>query len=150
MLKLSVTYPSLEEELEILNRAGQPTPTLNPVASAANILEAQDVVRQIKTTEVLQRYIVDLVRATRDPGSVDSQLARAIEVGASPRASISLAAAARAHAFLDGRGFALPEDVKAIGADVLRHRVLPTYEAEADGIDAAQLVQRILDVVVMP
>ncbi len=149
MLKLSVGYPSLDEELEILNRAGLPEPPLNAVASVADIEEAQKVVRRIKVSDVLQRYIVDLVRATRDPGSVDKELARAIEFGASPRASIALAGAARAHAFLDGRGYALPEDVKAIGPDVLRHRVLPTYEAEADGIGAEQLVKKILDVVEM-
>ncbi|MEO0605173.1 MAG: ATPase, partial [Myxococcota bacterium] len=96
-------------------------------------------------TDVLMRYIVDLVRATRDPSQVDSSLASAIEFGASPRASIALAAAARAHAFLDSRGYALPEDVKAIAPDVLRHRILPTYEAEADGLSADDLVQRILE-----
>ena len=109
-----------------------------------------EVVRDIRVSDVLRRYIVDLVRATREPGAVDSDLARSIEFGASPRASIALAAAARAHAFLDGRGYALPEDVKAIGPDVLRHRVLPTYEAEADGITAEDIVSRILDVVELP
>jgi MoxR-like ATPase len=147
MLKLSVGYPTLEDELEIIARAGGPPPTLKPVASAEQILEAQNLVRRIKISDVLMRYIVDLVRATREPGSVSKDLARAIEYGASPRASIALAAASRAHAFLDGRGFTLPEDVKAIAPDVLRHRVMPTYEAEADGIGAAALVEKILDAV---
>jgi MoxR-like ATPase len=150
MLKLSVTYPTLEEELEILERSSQPMPDLQQVATGQDIVEAQALVRDIKASDVLKRYIVDLVRATRDPATVDAQLGRAIEYGASPRASIALAAAARAHAFLDGRGYALPEDVKAIGPDVLRHRVLPTYEAEADGIGSEQIVSRILDVVEMP
>ena len=146
-LKLSVSYPSLDEELEIIRRSGGPPPALRPVASVADVLGAQALVREIRVKDVLMRYIVDLVRATRDPGSVDKRMARSIEYGASPRASIALAGAARAHAFLDGRGFVLPEDVKAIAPDVLRHRILPTYEAEADGIDADTLVKRLLDVV---
>jgi MoxR-like ATPase len=144
-LKLKVTYPSLEEELEVITRSNQPPPKLQPVCGPEELFRAQEVVRDIKVTEVLMRYIVDLVRATRAPAAVDKELARAIEFGASPRASIALAAAARAHAFLDGRGYALPEDVKAIGPDVLRHRVVPTYEAEADGIDADKIVARILE-----
>ena len=150
MLKLSVTYPSLEEELEILDRSGRGTPQLKAVATEQDIMTARGVVQDIRVSDVLRRYIVDLVRATRDPGAVDDKLARSIEFGASPRASIALAAAARAHAFLDGRGYALPEDVKAIGPDVLRHRVLPTYEAEADGTTAEDIVGRILDVVELP
>lgn len=144
-LKLRVNYPSLEEELEIIARSNQPIPEMRQVCTSEDILRAQSVVREIKVTDVLMRYIVDLVRATREPALVDKDLARAIEFGASPRASIALAAAARAHAFLDGRGYALPEDVKAIGPDVLRHRVVPTYEAEADGIDAEKIVSRILE-----
>jgi len=150
MLKLSVTYPALEEELEIIQRSSHPAPVLSPVATVDQVLEAQRLVQEIRVTDVLMRYIVDLVRATRDPVGVDADLARAIEVGASPRASISLAAAGRAHAFLDGRGYALPEDVKAIGPDVLRHRILPTYEAEADGLTSDAIVARILDRVEMP
>jgi MoxR-like ATPase len=150
MLKLSVGYPSLDEELEIIARSSRAVPQLHGVCTAEELLQAQDLVRRIKVTEVLMRYVVDLVRATRDPGAVDPELKRAIEFGASPRASIALAAAARAHAFLDGRGFALPEDVKAIAPDVLRHRILPTYEAEADGIDSEQLVRRILETVDQP
>jgi len=149
-LKLSVGYPSLEEELEILNRSSRAEAELSPVCSSAELLHAQALCKRIRVSDVLARYIVDLVRATREPGTVSKDLERAIEFGASPRASIALAGAARAHAFLDGRGYALPEDVKAIGPDVLRHRVLPTYEAEADGLDAEQLVGRLLDSVEMP
>jgi len=150
MLKLSVTYPNLEEELEIIARSALAMPALKAVAGAATILEAQALVRDIRITDVLMRYIVDLVRATRTAGDIDKTLARAIEVGASPRASIALAAAARAHAFLDGRGYALPEDVKAIAPDVLRHRILPSYEAEADGLTPDAIVAKILDKVEMP
>lgn len=150
ILKLSVDYPSLEEEMQIIQRSSEPPAVLQPKASVEQLLAAQNVVRQIKVSEVLMRYIVDIVRATRNPGTVDKKLGRAIEFGASPRASIALAAAARAHAFLDGRGFAMPEDVKAIGKDVLRHRILPTYEAEADGLDAEKLAGMLLDKVDMP
>jgi len=150
MLKLSVGYPSLEEELEIIARSSQPAPVLHGALSIPDVERARAAVRAIRVTDPLLRYIVDLVRATRDPESVSPKLARTIAVGASPRASIALSAAARAHAFLDGRGYALPEDVKAIAPDVLRHRVLPTYEAEADGLTSDDLVQRILDAVEMP
>ena len=95
-------------------------------------------------------YIVEIVRATREPAAVDAELGSVIDYGASPRASIALAAGARAHAFLDQRGFALPEDVKAIAPDVLRHRVLPSYEAEADGLDADAIIEKLLDKVEMP
>jgi MoxR-like ATPase len=149
LMKLSVDYPTLEEELEIVARSNQPMPKLTGVASTEQILEAQALVRAIKVSDVLMRYIVDLVRATREPGRVAADLARSIDYGASPRASIALAAAARAHAFLDGRGYTLPEDVKAIAPDVLRHRIMPTYEAEADGVDSDALVRRILDAVEM-
>jgi len=147
LLKLSVGYPSREEELEILARSVQPIPQLTPQCTADDLLSAQALTREIRISDGLMHYIVDLVRATREPASVDPGLARALQFGASPRASLSLAAAARAHAFLDGRGYTLPEDVKAIAPDVLRHRVLPTYEAEADGLDAERIVRRLLDLV---
>jgi len=145
MLKLRVSYPSLEEEREIAIRGAGDTAGLRAVCTLEEIFRAQQVVRDIRVTEVLLQYIVDLVRATRDPAPLDRQLAKAIEFGASPRATLALTAAARGHAFLDGRGYALPEDVKAIAPDVLRHRILPTYEAEADGIDAEKIVTRLLE-----
>ncbi len=150
MLKLNVTYPKLEEELLVIERSALPVPQLSAVMTAEEVLGARDVVQLIKIADPLMRYIVALVRATREPGLLDKSLARAIQYGASPRAGISLAAAARGHAFLDGRGFTLPEDVRAIAPDVLRHRVLPTYEAEADGITPDELVKRLLDKVPMP
>jgi MoxR-like ATPase len=145
MLKLRVSYPSLEEEREIAARGGGDPSELRAVCTPEEIFAAQQVVRDIRVTDVLLQYIVDLVRATRDPASLDRQLAKAIEFGASPRATLALSAAARGHAFLDGRGYALPEDVKAVAPDVLRHRILPTYEAEADGIDSEKIVQRLLE-----
>ena len=150
LMKLAVDYPTLDDELEIVVRSAQPTPVLEPVADAAFVLKAQELVRRIKLTDPLLRYIVDIVRATREPGALDSSLASAVEYGASPRASIAIAAAARAHAFLEGRGYTLPEDVRDVCANVLRHRVLPTYEAEADGISSDDIVARILNRVPMP
>ncbi|MCO4746933.1 MAG: MoxR family ATPase [Proteobacteria bacterium] len=149
MLKLSVTYPTRKEELEVIALSANPPAKLKPAMHLEDILSAQEVVRGIRATEVLMAYIVDIVRATRDPATVDKSLGRAVDVGASPRASIALAGAARAHAFLDGRGYALPEDVKAIGPDVLRHRVALSYEAEADGMSSEDVVARILEKVEM-
>ena len=150
MMKLQVGYPSLEEELEILDLVNRAPAEPQAVTSGAQVLAMQSLVREIQIKDLLMRYIVDLVRATRAPEQVDSELGRTIEVGASPRASIALAAASRAHAMLDGRGYVLPEDVKAIAPDVLRHRVVPTYEAEADGVSVEQIVDRILDLVDQP
>lgn len=150
MMKLQVGYPSLEEELEILDLVNRAPAEPQAVTSGAQVLAMQSLVREIQIKDLLMRYIVDLVRATRAPEQVDSELSRTIEVGASPRASIALAAASRAHAMLDGRGYVLPEDVKAIAPDVLRHRVVPTYEAEADGVSVEQIVDRILDLVDQP
>jgi MoxR-like ATPase len=146
-LKLAVTYPSLDEELEVIRRSAEPPAQLNPVATVEQVLHAQAMTRRVRVTDVLMRYIVDLVRATREPEAVDPKLKGTIEFGASPRASIALAATARAHAFLEGRGYALPEDVKAIAPDVLRHRIAPTYDAEADGLTSDVLVTRLLSAV---
>ena len=150
MMKLSVDYPEESEELEIIKMSSRPSAVLKPAATTEDILRAQEVVRSIKASEVLLEYVVRIVRATRYPGELSEELARVVDFGASPRASISMVAAARAHAFLDGRGYTLPEDVKAVAPDVLRHRILPSYEAEADGLGADQLVSRILDLVEMP
>jgi len=150
MMKLQVGYPTLEEELEILDLVNRPPADPQPVTTGEQVLAMQSLVRDIQVKDLLMRYIVDLVRATRAPDQLDADLGRTIEVGASPRASIALAAASRAHAMLDGRGYVLPEDVKAIAPDVLRHRVVPTYEAEADGVSVEQIVDRILDLVDQP
>lgn len=149
LLKLRIDYPQRNDELEIVLRSAQPTPSLDRVCDADAILSAQALVREIKVTEPLLHYIVDLVRATRDAGAVDPDLKTAISWGASPRAAIAIAAAARARAFLDGRGYTLPEDVRAVAPAALRHRILPTWEAEADGLDADAILQRLLDRVQM-
>lgn len=147
MMKLRVDYPDLDDELAILDRASLPPPDLERVADREVLGKVAVCVQQVKVTEPLRRYVVDLVRATRDPGSVAGDLKGTIAFGASPRASIALMAAARAHAFLVGRGYTLPEDVKAMAHDVLRHRVLPTYEAEAEGLDPDTIIDRLLETV---
>ena len=150
LLKVRVGYPTAEDELNIAVRSAEPRPDLDVVMDADTIAKAVAVCRSIRVSDSLMRYVVALVRATRDPGTVAPELAKAVAVGASPRASIALAAAARATAFLDGRGYALPEDVKAVAPDVFRHRILPSYEAEADGMDAERIAARLLDLVDMP
>jgi MoxR-like ATPase len=145
LLKLRVDYPSRDEEIGILNRATEPPAALTAVASADALRHAQALTRRVKVAEPLQHYLVDIVRATREPSTADPTLARAIEVGASPRASLALAIGVRARAFLDGRAYALPEDVKALAPAVLRHRIQPSYDAEADGLTADAIIARLLD-----
>jgi MoxR-like ATPase len=152
MLKLKVGYPSRVDELLILERMAQttPPPPIQPVAEVAQVLRARRLVDRIYLDDRVKRYIVDLVFATRDPRGHGLDLAAYIDYGASPRASIYLALAARAHAFLRGRAYVTPQDVKSIGMDVLRHRVLTTYEAEAAGVSAEDLIQKIFDHVPLP
>ena len=152
MLKVVVTYPSREEELRIMDMMmGEPPAPPKAVVTPAQILEARDVVNQVYLDERIKRYIVDLVFATREPASVGKgELSDFVEYGASPRASIYLARAARAHAFLQRRGYVIPEDVKAVGLDVLRHRVTPTYEAEAEELTSEDLVRRFFELVEVP
>ncbi len=151
MLKLRVTYPDRDEEQEILRRAARPPADVRPVATLDQIRGAQDLTGRLVMEDVVAGYIVDLVRATRDPAKVGlGKLDRYIEFGASPRASIALAAAARAHALLDLRAYVTPDDVKAVGPDVLRHRVLLTYEAEAQEISPDEVVRRLFERVKTP
>jgi MoxR-like ATPase len=152
MLKVKVTYPSREEEREIMDRvAGRALPQLKPLLGADELLRAQEVVSEIYVDPKVRDYIVSLVFATRDPAQSGlPDLAGLIEYGASPRASIYLNLAARAHAFLRHRGFVTPEDVKAVAHDVLRHRVSLTYEAEAENLTAEKIVQRILEKIEVP
>jgi len=147
MLKVKVDYPSREEERKIMDRMTSATlPTVNPVVSPVDILRAREMVRQVFVDDKIKEYILDLVLATRNPGSNGlSDLNNLINYGASPRASIYLITASKAHAFLRGRGFVTPEDIKQIAQDVLRHRVIVTYEAEAENITTDQIVKRILD-----
>ncbi|MBI3893837.1 MAG: MoxR family ATPase [Candidatus Wallbacteria bacterium] len=152
VMKLRVTYPSRREEAEIVNRMTEGTPPqASPVASAKDILEARKLVTQIYVDEKVKNYILDLVFATRSPADAGlKDLAPLIQYGASPRASLCLTQAARAHAFLRHRGYVTPDDVKLIGLDVLRHRVLVTYEAEAEEITSDEIVRRLFDSIEVP
>ncbi|MDA0312347.1 MAG: MoxR family ATPase [Gemmatimonadetes bacterium] len=152
MLKLSVEYPTGDEELLIMRRmsAGPPEP-VKPVVTPDEIIRARAATQMIYMDQQVERYIVNLVLATRDPAKYGmNDLADLISYGASPRATICLAKTARAHAFLQRRGFVTPDDVRAMGMDVLRHRVLVTYEAEAEEVTPEDVVQRILDRVEVP
>ena len=151
MLKVRVGYPTRADELEILTRARGPAPELDAVAGAAALEEARSVMAMLRMEPVVAEYIVDIVHATRDPAKAGlPDLARLVEFGASPRATLSLAATARAHAFLAGRGYVTPDDVKAMGPDVLRHRVLLTYEAEAEGLTVDEVIRRVFERVPTP
>ena len=152
MLKLSVGYPSRMEELEIMRRmSGAVPPEAAPVVSPEEVRRARDAVQDIYMDPKIQRYIVDIVFATRTPGECGmDELVDLVSFGASPRASIFLARAARAHAFLDHRAYVTPEDVRAIGLDVLRHRVILTYEAEAEEVTAEDVVRKVLNNVEVP
>ena len=151
MLKVLVDYPTREEERLIVDRmTGFDLPEIKPVVTQEDILRARDVVRSIYVDDKVKEYVLDLVQATRSPENGLRDLKPLIAYGASPRASIYLITAARAHAFLRGRGYVAPEDVKQLAGDVLRHRVITTYEAEAESITSTDLVQRILDNVEVP
>jgi MoxR-like ATPase len=152
MLKLSVTYPDKNEELEIMRRmASGQEPEVTPVVEPDEILRARKAVEMIYMDPQVEKYIVDLVFATRLPKDYDlADLDDLIAFGASPRATINLARAARAHAFLRRRGYVTPEDVRSIGLDVLRHRVLLTYEAEAEEVTADDVVNRVMNSIEVP
>lgn len=151
MLKVLVDYPSREEERQIVDRmTGVKLPDISAVVTLEDILRAREVVRSIYVDDKVKEYVLDLVYATRSPENDIRDLKPLIAYGASPRASIYLIHAARAHAFLRGRGYVAPEDVKQLAGDVLRHRVITTYEAEAESITSSDIVQRILDNVEVP
>ena len=147
MLKVLVNYPSREEERLIIKRmTGEALPQVRPVVAPADILHARDIVRNIYVDDKIRDYVLDLVFATRYPGQNGlKDLNGLIEYGASPRAGIYLIMAARAFAFIQGRGFVTPDDIKAMAPAVLRHRIITTYEAEAENITSDHIVQRILD-----
>ena len=152
MLKLNIGYPSKEEELEIMrmNTKGA-LPVVQPVLKPETIKKARAVVSEIYIDEKIERYIVDIVFATRNPEDYNlPDLKPLIAYGGSPRASIYLAQASKAHAFLRRRGYVTPEDVRAIGMDVLRHRVIVTYEAEAEEISAEDVVRKVLNNIEVP
>ncbi len=152
MLMLKVTYPTPAEEREIMERnTAVESPKVEKVISPADIVRAREVVRSIYVDEKIKEYIINLIFATREPQKYRlNDLANLISYGASPRATIYLNLAAKAHAFLRGRGYVTPEDIKAIGPDVLRHRVLLTYEAEAEEITSDDIVKKVFDAIDVP
>jgi len=152
MLKLSVGYPNKDEELEIMRRMTRGhLENVNPVVTPADIIKARSVVSEVYMDEKVERYIIDIVFATREPKKYGlEELEDLISYGASPRASIFLAQAAKAHAFLRGRGYVTPEDVRAIGLDVLRHRIIITYEAEAEEKTSEYVVGQVLSRIEVP
>ena len=152
MLKVRVTYPNKQEERAIVDRmSSDATPQIETVITTDDLIRARSVADEIYVDDKIKNYIVDLVLATRDPEAYGlGDLRALIEFGGSPRASIALTRAAKAHAFLRHRGYVTPEDVKAIGMDVLRHRVLVTYEAEAEEIDSEEIARQIFDHVEVP
>ena len=152
MLKVKITYPKPDEEMQVLNQAlGVVAPTTSPVLSEADILSMKKTVEQLYIDDQIKRYILSIVQATRNPEDYDlKKLKPLIEYGGSPRATIYLAIAARAEAFLNGRGFVTPQDVKDIAYDVLRHRIIPTYEAEAEGLTSENIIDAVLQAVPVP
>ena len=154
MLKLHITYPTRAEERQILDTMGTSTPRLDVTATTnpAELLAAREVVNSIYIDDRVKDYIVDVVLATRDPGALlpGARLEGMIRCGASPRATINLTLAAKAYAFLNGRGYVTPQDVKNIGQDVLRHRIIVSYEAEAEELTSEAVVQKIFAGLAVP
>jgi MoxR-like ATPase len=145
MLKLKVGYPTKIEERKILDLMGTSAPRLgvNPVVSPQDIITARDIVNEIYVDDRVKDYIVDVVWATREPRKYKLDLDGLIRYGGSPRATINLTLAARAKAFLAGRGYVTPQDVKSVGPDVLRHRIIVSYEAEAEEVTSEQIIEKI-------
>ncbi|MEM1185385.1 MAG: AAA family ATPase [Planctomycetota bacterium] len=160
MLKLRVGYPTKDDERAIVDRMASTTPPtdVEPVVTLDEITKVRGLVNRVVVDPRLRDYIIDLVHVTREPGDTaiktpageTTPLTRLVEFGASPRASIALALAARAEAFLSGRPFVTPSDIKAVALDVMRHRVITTYEAEAEGVDPDDIVRAVLDTVAVP
>ncbi len=153
MLKVVVGYPSRTEEQMIIRQQvqGEALPTVNAVVSAAEIIQARNLVRQVYMDEKIEQYILDIVFATRNPEQFGlGRLKPLISYGGSPRASINLALAAKAHAFMNNRGYVIPEDIKAIAKDVMRHRIGLTYEAEAENVTSEKMIDDILNAIAVP
>jgi MoxR-like ATPase len=152
MLKVVVGYPNKEEEKEIIrmNNSGA-FPHANPVVKPDDIIRAREVVREVYMDEKIERYIVDIVYATRTPQDYGlGDLKDLISFGCSPRASISLARAAQAYAFIKRRGYVIPEDVRAVCNEVLRHRIGLTYEAEAENVTTEDIIAKVINAVIVP
>jgi MoxR-like ATPase len=152
MLKVKISYPEFEEERQIMrqNVAGLAS-SIRPIIAAQTILQARDTVRQVYMDEKIEKYILDIIFATRNPEHYKIEnLKHLISYGGSPRASISLAMASKAYAFIKRRGYVIPEDVRAVAHDVLRHRIGITYEAEAENITQEEIIHTILNRVEVP
>jgi len=152
MLKLQVEYPSKTEEKQILERmSAKDTPVAQSVISIEEIIEVRNLVSEIYMDEKIKDYILNIIFATREPENYNlNDLAPLISYGASPRASISLSVAARAYAFLRGRGYVIPDDIKQIGYDILRHRIIVTYEAEAEDLKSEDIIKMLFDKIDVP
>jgi len=152
MLKLQLTYPNKDEELAILDRMAliEPDVSIQPVLSATEIFDLRKTIDGIFLDEKVKKYIVEIVHATRRPKDYGLNLETYIQYGASPRATIFLTRGAKGQAFLEGRSYVTPQDIKTIGYDVLRHRVTITYEAEAEEMTSEQLLKKIFDQVKVP
>jgi MoxR-like ATPase len=152
MLKVRIGYPSKEEELQIMRaNVANADPMLNAVVTPGDILKARGVISEVYMDEKIEKYILDIVFSTRNPRQYNlGNLTQLISYGASPRASINLALGAKAYAFIKRRGYVIPEDVRAISLDVLRHRVAVTYEAEAEEVTSEQIVQEVLNKIEVP
>ncbi|MBV6511464.1 MAG: hypothetical protein FMNOHCHN_00944 [Ignavibacteriaceae bacterium] len=152
MLKVKISYPSKEEELKILrSNTSTESVSVQPVITAEDIIRGRELVKEVYLDEKIERYILDIVFATRNPEEYKlSKLKPLIQYGSSPRASISLAQASKAHAFIRRRGYVIPEDIRSIAYDVMRHRIGVTYEAEAEEITSENIIQDILNTVEVP
>jgi MoxR-like ATPase len=151
MLKIRVDYPNRAEEREILDRMTGPNHReVRRVVNPADILRARGVVGQVYIDSRIKDYIIGLVFATRRPEEAGLDIKGLVQFGASPRATVYLTQAAKAHAFIRGRGYVTPEDVKAVAYDVLRHRIILSYEAEAEDVTTEQIIQRVLDAIEVP
>jgi MoxR-like ATPase len=152
MLKVKITHPDRDEERQILDLMGltNAAPETQQVVTVEDILKARKVINSIYTDDKVKDYIVDMVCCTRDPERYGIDVADFIQLGASPRATIALTLTAKAHAFLRGRGFVTPQDVKSVAQDVLRHRVSVTFEAEAEEKNSETIIQKILDELPVP
>ncbi|MCA6069551.1 MAG: MoxR family ATPase [Endomicrobium sp.] len=151
MLKLKVSYPSKEDEKIILERMTQSSPKINSVVTLDDVQRAKDLIGQIYVDDKVKNYIVDIVFASRSPEKYNlKELKNLIAYGASPRATINLTLAAKAYAFLQGRGYVIPEDIKTIGHDVLRHRILITYASEVDSLTSDDIIDKIFGGVEVP
>jgi len=152
MLKLNVTYPTREEERRILERMAHTSTDIqvSPVIGPNTILEARKAVDEIYVDDKIKEYILDIVFATREPEKYNLDIGDYLRYGASPRATLALTTGARAHAFLQGRGYVTPQDVKSIAPDILRHRIIVSYEAEADELTSEDLIEKLLSEIPVP